>query len=147
MKKEKAYCQKCDKDVNYVKSIEYYETTINNVKFSYPYIRSKCIYCGESVYPSSITRLNEVALFDAYKEKVGLLTSKEIIAIRKKLGLTQEGLAKEMGCGLKTITRYENGAVQDKAFDNHIRCLEEIYDLKQLLKSHSKKQSVALSLK
>ena len=77
-------------------------------------------------------------MYDEYKKRVGLLTSKEIIAIRKKLNLTQEGLARIMGCGLKTITRYENGAIQDKVFDNFIRCLELMHDNKvhyqQLLK-------------
>ena len=136
MRKEKAYCQACDKDVSFVTSLETYKTTIDGVEFSYPYIRSKCIHCGEFVYPKNITHQNEIAIFDCYKEKVGLLTSKEIIEIRKKLGLTQEGLARQMGCGLKTITRYENGGIQDKAFDNHIRCLEEIYNLEQLVKRY-----------
>ena len=129
-KREKAWCEPCDKDVHYYLEEINVTTTINGVTFTYPYLRAHCEYCGEIVSPYSIGNLNDIAKFDEYKKQVGLLTSKEIIAIRKKLNLTQEGLARLMGCGLKTITRYENGAIQDRVFDNFIRCLELMHDNK-----------------
>ena len=132
---KKAYCNSCDKDVNYILKEEIQNATIDGITFPYVFTQAYCKKCGEPVWPHSVSKLNDISLYDEYKKRVGLLTSKEIIEIRKKLGLTQEGLAREMGCGLKTITRYENGGVQDKAFDNHIRCLEEIYDLKQFIKT------------
>ena len=135
MKNEKAYCELCDDDVNYTTKEVILKTTINGVTFSYPYIESYCTHCGEKVFPVSISNKNDILKYDEYKKRIGLLTSVEIKEIRKKLNLTQEGLAKLMGCGLRTITRYENGGVQDRAFDNHIRLLEENFDLKQALKT------------
>ena len=141
MKKEKAYCQLCDKDVDYILKEEEHTTTINNITFTFTFLRALCKHCGEDVFPVLVTKINETSVHDAYKKKAGLLTSNEIIAVRKKMGLTQEGLAKLMGCGLKTITRYENGSIQDKAFDNFIRCLDELYDLKFLNKKEQDKNN------
>ena len=146
MKKEKAYCQCCDKDVDYITKVINDTATIRGVYFTYPYIQARCKKCGEIVFPVSIGKINSIALFDGYKKQVGLLTSQEIIDIRKRLGLTQEQLAKKMGCGLKTITRYENGAIQDRVFDNFLRVIdkyeiidnkEKVVSQKQLIKKAS----------
>ena len=130
MKKEKAYCQVCDIDVDYYVKESTREGKIRGFTFTYPFLEAYCVKCNERVFPRSIGKTNWINELDAYKKKVGLLTSKEIIEIRKKLGLTQQGLAELMGCGLKTITRYENGGIQDRVFDNFIRCLELMYDNK-----------------
>ena len=130
MKKDKAYCQICDKDVGYYIKESTREGTIRGVTFTYVFFEAFCEGCNERVYPTKISKLNWINELNEYKKNVGLLTSDEIIAIRKKLSLTQKGLAKLMGCGLKTITRYENGAIQDRVFDNFIRCLELMHDHK-----------------
>ena len=145
MKKEKAYCQCCDKDVRYV-TVDYTDTiTIRGEIIEYNFIRAFCKHCGELVFPVSIGRKNDLSMYDAYKKRVNLLTSEEIIKIRRKLGLTQTGLAERMGCGLKTITRYENGAIQDRVFDNFIRCLDELYDMKQKSKQTPKEKKILKS--
>ena len=140
MKKEKAYCQSCDKDVDYYVKESKREGTIRGVTFKYIFIEAYCSSCNERVFPNSIKKINWVTELDEYKKNVGLLSSKEIIEIRKKLCLTQHGLAELMGCGLKTITRYENGAIQDRVFDNFIRCLELMHDNKVRYKAVLKYQ-------
>lgn len=121
--KEKGYCISCDKDVDYKIVNEKREANVRGVKFSYDYKRAVCNECGEQVFPVSVGKLNQISMFDTYKKRVGLLTSEEIIRIRKNRGLTQTQLANIIGCGLKTIARYENGAIQDKIFDNFIRMI------------------------
>lgn len=64
---------------------------------------------------------NDIALKDAYKTKVGLLTSSEIRAIREKYGMSQNDFSNILGFGGKTITRYENHYVQEKTHDNMIK--------------------------
>ena len=142
MKKSKsAYCDICDKDVTF-NIIEETETikTHDVGDLSFLYKKAVCKHCGNEVNPVSYTHENILSMHDAHKKKLGFLTSKEIKEIRKKLGLTQEGLAKLMGCGLKTITRYENGAIQDRVFDNFIRCLELMHDNKVRYKAVLKYQ-------
>ena len=138
---KKAYCNLCDKDVIYILKEEIQLATINGITFPYVFTQAYCKHCGGPVWPHHIGILNDISKYDEYKKRIGLLTSKDIISIRKKMGLTQEGLAKLMGCGLKTITRYENGSIQDRAFDNFIRCLNELYDLKFLDKKEQSKNN------
>lgn len=56
-----------------------------------------------------------------YKKIHGLLTSDEIVDIREKYGLSQVDLAKLLGWGEATISRYESKAIQDDAYDNMLR--------------------------
>jgi putative zinc finger/helix-turn-helix YgiT family protein len=81
-------------------------------------------YCSNTnQYSESEEMMNENSLRmkDAYRNKMGLLTSKEIKDIRKKYSISQADLAKIIGIGKKTITRYENHQVQDKAYDRILR--------------------------
>ncbi|MFA7133316.1 MAG: type II TA system antitoxin MqsA family protein [Bacteroidales bacterium] len=117
----KAYCEKCDKDIVFATSVEKRAATIRDKKFEYDCIVAKCKECGEEVYPAFIDKTNEIAKYDKYKSIAGLLTSQEIIDLRKKLGLTQVDFAKKLGCGEKTIARYENGSIQDKVIDQSMR--------------------------
>jgi len=67
---------------------------------------------------------------DAYREKVGLLTSEEIISIRKSYGLSQKDLAIILDIEEEDISRYETKAIQDKSLDMKLRYI--IYDTSQV---------------
>ena len=62
---------------------------------------------------------------NAYRMKVGLLTSDEIIKIRENYGLSQVDLAKLLGWGEATISRYESKAIQDEAYDTMLRLIKD----------------------
>lgn len=64
---------------------------------------------------------NDRSFKDAYKNQVGLLSSEEIISIRKKYGISQKDFAKILGWGSSTITRYESHQVQDIVHDDVLR--------------------------
>ncbi len=61
------------------------------------------------------------AMGDAYRKKVGLLTSQEIINSRKKMHLTQETLAGRIKVGIASVKRWEGGVVQSKSMDMMLR--------------------------
>ena len=61
------------------------------------------------------------AIAEAYRKKAGLLTGREIVARRNRLGLTQEDLAKRMNVGIASIKRWETGAIQSKSMDRALR--------------------------
>ena len=133
--KIKAYCELCDDDVDFDVTIEERDGEVKGTKIKYRYFKAVCKNCGHQVFPSFLAKRNIISMFDAYKEKVGLLTSQDIIDIRKSLGLTQVQFAKRLGCGEKTIARYENGAIQDKMVDRFIRTISQyrfsgFYDVK-----------------
>lgn len=70
-------------------------------------------------------RKNDIAMKDAYREKQGLLTSRQIIGIREKYDISQMDFCVVLGWDGKTITRYEKYQVQDKAHDTILKKIDE----------------------
>ena len=73
----------------------------------------------------AMTNKNLLNARNAYRTKMGLLTTDEIIAIRKSYGLSQVDLAKLLGWGEATISRYESKAIQDEAYDTMLRLVKD----------------------
>ena len=100
-------------------------TIFNDVKVEcvceYEYCENDgCFYADERQFAENNQRLK-----DAYRKKMGLLTSKDISGIRAKYGISQADLSSLLGWGGKTITRYESCQVQDKAHDSILKKLDE----------------------
>lgn len=125
-KREKTgYCLKCDTYVPYILK-EVVETHYPKDRpLEVKLFRPMCPYCGREVVEPSIEAENNIRIFDEQKKAMGLLTSYEIKAIRKKRRLSQAELARLIGAGEKTITRYEGGTIQDKVFDTLIRLIDD----------------------
>lgn len=62
---------------------------------------------------------------DSYRRQEELLTSKEIKQIRSKYQVTQLEMAKLLGVGDITVTRYETKQIQDEAHDKIMRLIDE----------------------
>lgn len=62
---------------------------------------------------------------NAYRVMHNLLTSSEIVDIREQYGLSQADMAKLLGWGEATISRYESKAIQDEAYDNILRIVKD----------------------
>ena len=73
----------------------------------------------------TMTNENLLNARNAYRVKMGLLTSDEIVAIRESYGLSQVDLAKLLGWGEATISRYESKAIQDEAYDTMLRLIKD----------------------
>ncbi len=73
----------------------------------------------------AMTNENLLNARNAYRVKHGLLTSDEIVAIRENYGLSQVDLARLLGWGEATISRYESKAIQDEAYDTMLRLIKD----------------------
>lgn len=73
----------------------------------------------------AMTNDNLLNARNAYRKKRGLLTSEEIVAIRKTYGLSQVDLARLLGWGEATISRYESKAIQDESYDMMLRMVQD----------------------
>lgn len=73
----------------------------------------------------NMTNENLLNARNAYRIKMGLLTSNEIIEIRENYGLSQVDLARLLGWGEATISRYESKAIQDEAYDTMLRLIKD----------------------
>ncbi len=75
--------------------------------------------------PASMFNENLMRARDSYRRNHGLLTSGEIVAIRDTYGLSQVDLARLLGWGEATVSRYESKAIQDDAYDSMLRLIKE----------------------
>lgn len=73
----------------------------------------------------NMTNENLLNARNAYRIKMGLLTSDEIVEIRENYGLSQIDLARLLGWGEATISRYESKAIQDEAYDTMLRLIKD----------------------
>jgi putative zinc finger/helix-turn-helix YgiT family protein len=93
----------------------------------------KCPVCGdEFIVPDSKNDPLENA-YRLYRAEHGLLLPEEIRSFRFRYGLTQGELAKLLGLGVASISRYETGKLQDEAHDKLIRLAMDPMKLRQLI--------------
>lgn len=88
--------------------------------------KAEYFYCSnsdETFADEQQIAANDIAMKNAYREKMGLLTSHQISAIRSHYSISQSDLCLLLGWGRKTITRYESHQVQDIAHDTILRKL------------------------
>lgn len=122
---EKRLCTCCMEEHN-VKKVRIKEHTVfKDTPVDYDAVYFYCGIAEELYADEAMMSENDVAMKDSYRRTVGLLTSEEISAIRKKYGISQSDLCLLLGWGGKTITRYESHQVQDKAHDTILKKLDK----------------------
>jgi len=80
-----------------------------------------CPICGIEAGSIDQASSTQKAISDAYRKEIGLLAGAEIRECRKKLGITQDALARRMNVGIASVKRWEGGLVQSKAMDKALR--------------------------
>jgi putative zinc finger/helix-turn-helix YgiT family protein len=94
-----------------------------NVEFTS--VSEYCKNSEEVTETEEMIKMNDLALKDAYRKKVKLLTSEEIKNIREKYDVSQKDFSQILEWGMATVTRYENQQVQDRAHDDILRKIKE----------------------
>ena len=90
---------------------------------------------GENEFiPSKVMDANLLAARDAYRSAHQMFTSQDIINLRNRYGLTQRELAKLLGWGEATVSRYETKQIQDETYDGILHIVsEDAFEAKQFL--------------
>ena len=124
IKSEKRLCLICmeehDVQIVILKDTEEYKGEEVSFDATYEF----CDRADEYLETEDMIKANSLAMKDAYRERAGLLTSSEIIAIRDMYGVSQKDFSEILDWGGATITRYENHQVQDRAHDDVLRMIE-----------------------
>lgn len=68
---------------------------------------------------------NLLAARNAYRTMHGMMTSQDIVLLRKKYGLTQKEFALMLGWGEVTVARYETKLIQDETHDDILKAVRE----------------------
>ena len=92
-----------------------------------------CAECGEELFCEELDSATLVNAYNEYRRKHKLLLPDEIKKIREQYGLSQRSFAKLLNWGDKTICRYENGSVQDKAHNSLLLFLREPENMRTYL--------------
>lgn len=126
------YCSRCDKETFVtVKTVH----EVYNVKGKDIEIDADvcvCKECGEQLWDDKIDGNNLRKAYAEYRRLNNLLQPEEIKQIRDKYHLSQSTFSKILGLGEKTITRYENGSIQEKSQDNLMKLVNDINNFKRL---------------
>lgn len=121
---EHRLCISCMKEHN-IDIIETEEqVTFKDIRIKYHATYEYCSNTDEYLETEDMIRANSLAVKDAYRREVGLLTSYEIKRIREKYNISQKEFSEILNWGKATITRYENHQVQDKAHDAILRKID-----------------------
>lgn len=136
---KKFYCPNCEKEQD--SKIITKEETLNvkgqnitcciNVRI--------CSVCKEEIIDEELDNISLQHFYTEYRRLNNLLQPEEIKSIREKYKLSQTAFAKLLGFGEKTITRYENGSIQDVAHDNLIRLMSSVNAFKKIWNLHKNK--------
>jgi len=125
VKSEKRLCTCCMEE-HEVKTILMKEhSTFKNCQVEYEASYFFCDRAEELYMDEQQMQKNDISLKDSYRKQESLLTSDEIIGIRKKYEISQSDLCVLLGWGGKTITRYESHQVQDNAHDTILKKIEK----------------------
>lgn len=130
------YCETCKREV---------ETTIRTQKESYDVLGEAievdakvlvCSECGEEFFCEELDSETLITAYNEYRKKHKLLLPEEIKRIREQYKLSQRAFAKLLNWGDKTICRYENGSIQDKAHNSLLLFLRKPENMKTYLQDN-----------
>lgn len=132
----KFYCSNCEKEQESEIIIKEETLNVKGQSITCKIKIRRCLICKEEIIDRELDNESLKLFYNEYKRKNNLLLPSEIKTIREKYQLTQSVFAKILGFGEKTITRYENGAIQDLAHDNLIRLMDSIYAFEKIWNLH-----------
>jgi putative zinc finger/helix-turn-helix YgiT family protein len=126
-------CSNCEKEteLELVTKEEVIRVRNTPIKIEIQYAR--CVQCGDEVFDPNLNVDPFDLAYREYRKKCGFLQPEEIRDWRKANKLTQSELAKLLGMGLATVSRYENGALQDPSHENLLRLAMNPSNLLQLI--------------
>ena len=121
----KEICANCEKVCVVELHKEKEELVVRGEPIVVPVEYYKCTECGaEFEDPKSIYDPLVVA-YEEYRKRHNMMQPEEIRSLRQKYGLTQKELSGLLGWGAVTLTRYENGALQDKTHDTVLQMIRD----------------------
>lgn len=101
--------------------------TVKDLTFENKHTYWKSVTTGELYLPFDNPDVNLDSDYAIYKKEKNLLSTKEIVQIRKRYGLSLRSFAKILGIGYSTLSKIENGAVQSNEHDALLRLANNPY--------------------
>lgn len=127
------YCEACGKEVEakVISRKEIFNVCGEDIEVNAQVM--VCADCGEELFCEELDSATLIDAYNEYRKKHKLLLPEEIKKIREQYGLSQRSFAKLLNWGDKTICRYENGSVQDRAHNSLLLFLREPENMRTYL--------------
>ncbi len=127
------YCDECGREVQtkVITKKEAYDVCGESIEVDAQVL--VCADCGEEFYCEELDNTTLVRAYNEFRRRHKLLLPEEIKKIREQYGLSQRSFAKLLNWGDKTICRYENGSIQDKAHNSLLLFLREPENMRTYL--------------
>jgi HTH-type transcriptional regulator/antitoxin MqsA len=133
---EKEICSLCGGPARLVEGLNTLRMGSRPVTFMDRFYR--CERCEEEYFLGDMMDESLRRATAVIRAEDGLLAPDDIIALRKKYGLSQADLERLIGAGQKTVVRWERGTVcQNKTADTLLRVLLEHPDVVTQLKKQN----------
>nr|MBF0222759.1 DUF4065 domain-containing protein [Desulfobulbaceae bacterium] len=126
-------CPNCEKEakINYVTQLEGIDVRGVTIEVEARYYQ--CTECGVEFENTQGPDALEAA-YREYRRRHEMLQPEDIREWRKTYGITQKELSALLGWGGATLSRYENGALQDETHEKMLRMAMEPHNLLNLIK-------------
>lgn len=94
---------------------------------------SRCTECNTELENLHSEKDPYILAYEEYRRRKGLVQPEQIKKFREKYDITQKEVSNLLGMGAITLSRYENGALQDEAHDRLLKLVFEPSNLFELI--------------
>ena len=122
-----AFCLECGCTRSYTLQYSRERITVKGIEFVYTEIHAVCETCGSEIYVPEINDANVDAREDGYRKAADLITASEVNEILEKYDIGAVPLAKLLGFGDVTISRYINGQLPSKSHSDVLKEIKRSY--------------------
>jgi putative zinc finger/helix-turn-helix YgiT family protein len=131
--KMKSICPNCEKVAELELITKTEEFDVRGLKIPVEVKFFKCSDCNTEFEDPKMENDPYDKAYREYRRRLGMLQPEDIKDFRKKYGLTQTELSQILGWGGATLSRYENGALQDEAHEKILRLVLEPANILKLI--------------
>lgn len=129
----KDICPNCEKrtELEFIQKTE--EISVRGEGIAVPTEYYRCMECGEEFDDPKSNQDPVDMAYKEYRQRHGMMQPEEIRELRRRYGLTQKDLSRLLGWGEVTLSRYENGALQDDTHDTILKLVKDPHNMLELV--------------
>ncbi len=118
MNEKITFCETCRKDVTFYIDDILIKNTLKGSIYAYTGKKAICSECNNEVYVAHIEDENLKALYDAYRQKNGIISLEKILEIPQKYNIGKRPFSLLLDWGEMTFTRYCEGDMPAKQYSD-----------------------------
>ncbi|OFV69200.1 type II TA system antitoxin MqsA family protein [Acetobacterium wieringae] len=115
------FCPECRKDLKFSVKEKVDSAELRGEIYEFTSKTAYCDECGSEVYVPEIEDENLKALYDAYRQKHGIISLEDIRTIPEKYNIGKRPLSLLLGWGEQTFSRYYEGDMPAKQYSEKLK--------------------------